>query len=489
VKLLLKNGRVVDPASEIDETLDVLIEDGKIARFDKQLRTRGAETIDLSGMTVCPGFIDPHVHLREPGEEWKETVASGTRAAAAGGFTGVACMPNTAPVNDCRAVTESILCEARERGSVAVYPIGCITRGRGGEELAEMHEMHGIGARAFSDDERPVASSMTMRKALEYSRIFDVAIIDHCEDAALVDGGVAHEGEVSTRLGLRGWPGVAEDVMVQRDILLAEHTAGHLHVAHVTTARSADFVRQAKRRKIRVTCEVTPHHLALTDEAIGEYETHCKVCPPLRPERDRRALLRAIADGTVDAIATDHAPHHADDKCVEFGLAPFGVVGLETAVSVCLDRLVHAGVIDLARLVELFAVGPARLLRLDKGRLATGKDADITVLDVNRQVTVDPDRFHSKGRNTPFAGWTMRGALTRSTTREELRATNRGDRPWPILLNTPSTAPRSREPSSWPAARSVTSTKSATSCCSWPPIGCRPSITCCRIRSRTRGRC
>ena len=409
MRLLLKGGRVVDPASGLDERLDLLLDDGRIARTGRGLPGDGAETLDVSGLVVCPGFLDMHVHLREPGQEWKETVESGTRAAAAGGFTGVACMPNTEPVHDTRSVTEYLVTRARACGSVAVHPIGCVTKGQRGEELAEMHDMHQAGACAFSDDGRPVASSLVMRRALEYARIFDVPIIDHCEDAVLVDGGVANEGEISTRLGLRGWPAIAEEIMVQRDLLLAEYTGGHVHIAHASTGRTIDLVRQAKRRGVRATCEVTPHHLVLTDDAIRGYDTNAKMNPPLRGADDCRALIEGLADGTVDAIATDHAPHHADEKCVEFALAPFGVVGLETAVSICLDRLVHTGRVPLARMVELLTTGPARILRLDRGTLRPGAPADVTVLDLERTVHVRPEEFRSKGRNTPFGGWELRG--------------------------------------------------------------------------------
>jgi len=410
VKLLLKGGRVVDPASATDRLLDVLIEDGKITRLDRDIPDAGGETLELRGMIVCPGFIDMHVHLRQPGQEWKETIASGARAAARGGFTGVACMPNTDPVNDNRAVTESIVAESAANGAVAVYPIGAVTKGQLGKELAEMEDMASAGARAFSDDGMPVRSSLMMRRALEYSRAFDLPIIDHCEDRELVDGGVMNEGLISTRLGLKGWPPVAEDIIVQRDVLLAEYTSGHVHIAHMSTARAAEFVREGKKRNIRVTCEATPHHLVLTDVAVGEYDTDAKMNPPLRNEQDRLALLEALSDGTVDAIATDHAPHHPDEKCVEFSCAPFGVVGVETAVSLCLDRLVTAGVIDLSRLVELFTSGPAQILRLEKGRVRVGADADITVLDLDRRVTVNRDSFASLSRNSPFHGWELKGA-------------------------------------------------------------------------------
>ena len=410
MKLLLENGRVLDPSSGLDGDLDILIDDGKIAGIDRNISAADAQKVDVRGLILCPGFIDMHVHLREPGQEWKETVASGTRAAAAGGFTGVACMPNTVPVNDNRSVTEMILAQTANHGTVPVYPIGCVTKEQKGEELAEMEDMLGGGACAFSDDGQPVWSSLMMRKALEYSLIFDVPIIDHCEDKVLVDGGVTHEGAVATRLGLKGWPGVAEDVMVQRDILLAEYTGGHVHIAHISTARSVDFVRQGKQRGIRVTCEVTPHHLVLTEDAVGDYDTNAKMNPPLRSEEDRQAILEAIADGTIDAIATDHAPHHADEKCVEFSIAPFGIIGLESAVPICLDRLVRPGVIDLGRMVELLSRGPAGILGLDKGRLSVGADADITVLDLERRATVGDQATFSKSSNSPFSGWTLQGA-------------------------------------------------------------------------------
>jgi dihydroorotase len=400
---------VVDPSAGIDGAYDVLVEDGRIARLSARIEPADAEVLDLTGLCVCPGFIDMHVHLREPGQEWKETIATGTRAAAAGGFTGVACMPNTQPPIDSRSVVEFVLAQARQHGAVPVYPIGCVSKGQAGVELAEMGDMAVAGARGFSDDGKPVASAGLMRRALEYSKIFDLPVIDHCEEPTLVAGGVAHEGEVATRLGLPGWPGVAEDVMVSRDILLAEYTGGAIHIAHMSTGRSAELVRQAKQARIRVTCEVTPHHFALTDEAIAGYDTHAKMNPPLRAESDRQALLAAIADGTVDAIASDHAPHIADEKCVEFSQAPFGIVGLETAVSICLDRLVHGQVIGLSRLVELLACGPAAVLRIKKGSLRVGDDADITVLDLERRVVVQPSSFASKSVNTPFGGWTLRG--------------------------------------------------------------------------------
>ncbi len=410
MSLLLRGGRVVDPAQALDAPRDVLIVGSKIVEIGPRIPPGEAEVVDCSGLVVAPGFLDMHVHLREPGQEWKETIATGTRAAAAGGFTGVAAMPNTDPPNDGRSVTELILREARDHGAVPVYPLGCVSKGQKGEELAEMGDMAEAGARGFSDDGRPILSARLMRRALEYAQVFDLPIIDHCEDPSLVCGGVVHEGEVSTRLGLQGWPSVAEEVMVERDILLAGYTGGHVHIAHLSTGGSAERVRRGKGRGIHVTCEVTPHHLVLTHEAAAGYDTNAKVNPPLRTEADRRDLLEALADGTVDAIASDHAPHLPDEKAVEFSRAPFGIVGLETAVAICLDRLVHRGVISLARMVELFTVGPAKILRLDKGALRAGADADVTILDLEREIEVGAGRFFSKSSNSPFLGWRLRGA-------------------------------------------------------------------------------
>lgn len=410
MKLLLENGRVVDPASGTNRDADILVEDGRVREVGRGLSDPEAERLDLRGLIVCPGFVDMHVHLRQPGQEWKETIASGALASARGGFTSIACMPNTDPPNDNRSVTELILAEAEDACGVRIYPIGCVTKGQRGEELAEMEDMCSAGARAFSDDGLPVRSSLIMRRALEYAKSLDVPIIDHCEDAELVDGGVMNEGITSTRLGLKGWPSVAEDILVQRDVLLAGYTESRVHIAHMSTAQAAEFVRVGKRNGIRVTAEVTPHHLFLNETAVGDYDTDAKMNPPLRAERDREGLLEAIADGTVDAIATDHAPHHPDEKSVEFACAPFGVVGLETAIPLCLDRLVRGGVIDLVRLVELFTVGPADILGIEAGRLAPGAPADITVLDLDREHVVRKSGFASRSRNTPFEGWRLRGA-------------------------------------------------------------------------------
>jgi dihydroorotase len=411
-RLLLKGGRVVDPAQGLDAVLDVMLADGVVADVGGRVAARGAEVFDAAGLVVCPGFIDLHTHLREPGREDKETVATGTRAAAAGGFTAVCAMPNTEPVNDNAGTTRFVLEQARARGLVRVYPIGAITKGSRGEELAEYGELREAGCVAVSDDGRPVASARVMRRALEYARAFDLAVIDHCEEPSLSQGASMNEGRVATLLGLRGAPAMAEALVVERDAQLAELVGGRVHIAHLSAAASVDAVRRAKARGVRITAEATPHHLLLTDQAVkdSDYDTHTKMNPPLRVEADRLAVLAGLGDGTIDCIATDHAPHTVDDKKVEFDQAAFGIVGLETAVSLCLDRLVRPGLLDLVRLVELLSAGPAHVLGLPGGTLAPGAPADVTVLDLDRKVKVDPDRFHSKGRNTPFAGWALRGA-------------------------------------------------------------------------------
>ena len=411
-RVLLKGGRVIDPAQRLDATRDVLLEDGVVAQVAAKLSARGADVISAKGLVVCPGFIDLHVHLREPGREDKETIATGTRAAAAGGFTAVCAMPNTDPVNDNSGITGFILEKARSEGVVRVYPIGAITRGSRGEELAEYGDLKESGCVAVSDDGRPVASARVMRRALEYARAFDLPVVDHCEEPALSERAAMNEGPVATLLGLRGAPAAAESIVVERDIQLAELTGGRLHVAHLSTAGAADAVRRGKARGVRVTAEATPHHLVLTDQVVkdSDYDTATKMNPPLRSEADLRAVREALRDGTIDAIATDHAPHTVDDKKVEYDQAAFGVVGLETAVSLCLDRLVGPGLLTLPQLVALLSSGPARALGLPGGTLATGAPADVTVLDLGRRRKVDPARFESKGRNTPFAGWTLKGA-------------------------------------------------------------------------------
>ena len=411
MSLLIRQGRVVDPASGIDGVQDVLVVDGRIGTVGPGLRApQGTQVIDAAGKVVCPGFIDIHVHLREPGFEYKETVASGTRAAAAGGFTAVACMANTVPVNDNRAVTDYILAKARVEGVVRVYAIGAVTRGLRGEQLAEMAEQAEAGCVAFSDDGRCVTNAALYRRAMEYALPFGTPLISHAEDCHLAHGGVMHEGFVSTDLGLTGQPAAAEDVMVARDIVLAELTGAHVHIAHLSTAGAARLVRDGKARGVRVTAEVTPHHLLLTDEAVRDYDPNTKMQPPLRGKRDVEAVLEGLLDGTIDCVATDHAPHALSEKEGEFAEAASGVVGLETAVPLLLDRLVRPGRLDLSTFVARMSSGPARVLGLPGGSLAPGAAADITILDLERPFTVDPAAFHSRSRNTPFRGVTGTGA-------------------------------------------------------------------------------
>ena len=408
--LLLKGGRVVDPASDTDAIRDVLIVDGRIVKVEQDVTEEADEVLDCAGLVVAPGVIDMHVHLREPGQEYKETIESGTRAAVAGGFTGVACMANTSPVNDSVPVTESILRVAAERGHCRVWPIACVTKGMEGKELCEYGELERAGVVALSDDGRPIADSAVLRRALEHAGMFDLPIIDHAEDPALSAGGQMNEGWTATRLGLRGIPAAAEEIHVARDVILAELTGSAIHVAHLSTAGSVEIVRRAKKDGVRITCEAAPHHFLLDEEAVGDYDTACKMKPPLRTAQDVRAILRGLHDGTIDCIATDHAPHHADEKDVPFDEAAFGIVGLETSVSLSLHHLVHADVVTLSRLVELMSLNPARILGVQAGTLSVGHAGDVTVLDLEREVAVDAAGFRSKGRSTPFGGRTLRGA-------------------------------------------------------------------------------
>jgi len=411
-RLLIHGGRVIDPSQDLDGSFDLLVEDGCVAKIDGRIEPPGdAETFDASGRVVAPGLIDIHVHLREPGQEYKETVRTGTMAAAAGGFTAVACMANTEPVNDNRSVTEHILLEARRHGYARVYPIGAVSKGLEGQELAEIGEMVRAGAKAVSDDGKPVMNAELMRRALLYAQHFGIPVIQHAEDLNLTGAGVMHEGEWSTRLGLPGIPGAAEDVMVARDLILTEDTRGRYHVAHLSTARSLEMVRRARSQGLAVTCEAAPHHLILTDEEVARsgFSTQTKMKPPLRSERDREALVNGLADGAIDCIASDHAPHHADEKDVQFNLAPFGILGLETTLSLCLDRLVRPGILSLARLVELLSTGPARVLSLPGGTLKPGSPADVTVFHPDEEVTIRAAAFRSRSRNTPFDGWKLRG--------------------------------------------------------------------------------
>jgi dihydroorotase len=413
MRLLIANGYLIDPTQGINTGKDLLIEDGRVAALigRGEARPEGAELFDATGLVVAPGFIDLHTHLREPGQEYKETIESGAAAAVAGGWTSVCAMPNTDPVNDNPAVTSFIIERAQAARLANVFPVGAITKNSQGTELAEMGEMKRAGIVAVTDDGRPVPSSGMMRRAMEYARGFDLAVMDHCEDRSLAAAGVMHEGSWSLRLGLRGVPALAEESDATRDCALAELTGARLHLAHVSTRGAIEAVRRAKERGLDVTCEVTPHHFTLTDEAVEGYDTNYKMNPPLRSSEHLEAVLEALRDGTIDAIATDHAPHHADEKALEFDHAPNGITGLETGVALALDRLVHMGVVGLERLVELCSVNPARIFKLEgRGTLRPGAWGDVTILDPDLRWTFDASRSKSKSRNTPFDGWTMQGA-------------------------------------------------------------------------------
>ncbi len=411
-RLLIRNGRVVDPSQGLDQGLDVLIENGTVIAVGERLDAPAkAKTFDAAGLVVAPGFIDLHAHLREPGYEHKETIESGCRAAVAGGFTAVCCMADTDPVNDDPAVTSFIRKRAEQIGLARVYPVGAVSVGLQGEEMAEVGEMVGAGAVAVSDNHRPVANAQLFRRALEYARSFDVPVAAHEEDLDLSDGGSMHEGAVSTRIGLSGIPSSAEEVMVARDVLLAELTGGRLHLCHISASTSLDLVRTAKQRGLAVSCEVAAHQFVLTDEDVAgaNYDPNWKVNPPLRSSAEVESILQAIYDGTVDAIVSDHEPHHADDKELDFSDAPFGIVGLETAVPLALDRLVHGRVIGLMQLVRLMSTRPAEIFGLPGGSLKEGSPADVTILDLRALRTVDPSRFESRAHNTPFAGMRLKG--------------------------------------------------------------------------------
>ncbi len=417
----ITNGRVIDPAAKMDAKLSVHIEHGKIVSVSQSKKAPdGATVIDAAGCIVAPGFIDMHAHLRDPGFEYKEDIESGTRAAAAGGFTTVCCMPNTNPVNDSTSVTEYILERARQVGAIEVRPIGAITKGLAGENLAEIGDMAKAGAVAITDDGRPVMNSGIMRRAMEYAKAFDLVVISHCEDLHLAAGGVMHEGNVSTELGLGGIPAAAEEAMVARDIMLAELTGARLHIAHASSAGTVRLIRDAKERGVAVTAEVTPHHLTLTEEAVSDYDPNAKVNPPLRTEADKRALIKALADGTIDVIATDHAPHDITDKEVGFEDASFGMIGFETMLPLAL-ALVHDRALTMKRLVEALTSSPARILGLEgKGTLAPGKQADIVIFEPEHSWTVQAERFASKARNTPFDGLRARGKVRYTISRGKI---------------------------------------------------------------------
>ncbi|HMJ19757.1 MAG TPA: dihydroorotase [Gemmatimonadaceae bacterium] len=408
--LLLKGGKLVDPSQNLNTVGDLLIADGKIAGIGGSIAgPEDAEVVDCDGLIVSPGFIDVHCHLREPGREDVETIATGARAAAAGGFTAVCAMPNTDPVTDNQAAVGFIVRQAQRAAAARVYPIGAISVGQNGEALAEFGEMVGAGAVAVSDDGRPVASAQLMRTALEYARTFKIPVIDHCEEPTLSAGGAMNEGIVSAQLGLKGIPAEAEEIMVIRDILLARLTGGHVHLAHMSTKGSVELIRWGKDRGIRVTAEVCPHHLSLTEESVRGYETNAKMNPPLRTAKDVEALREAVKDGTIDLIATDHAPHHYDEKEREFADAPNGIVGLETALAVVVTNLVEKGGLSFSDLVDRMACSPARLFNLPGGSLKRGAIADVTVFDPSERWKVDPSKFLSKGRNSPYTGMTLVG--------------------------------------------------------------------------------
>jgi dihydroorotase len=415
MKRLFRGGRVIDPANGIDGFFDVLVDGERIGAVGRDLPVDGAEVVALArDQVLCPGLIDIHVHLREPGQEHKETVATGLASAVAGGFTAVACMPNTTPVNDNANVTAYILGKAAAASLARVYPIGAVSRGSKGELLADIAELHSAGCVAITDDGHPTATALLLRRALEYAGMFGMPVIEHCEDSSLKGDGVAHDGFTAATLGLRGMPGACEAMGVERGVLMAELTGGAFHVAHMSARASIRAVRKAKEAGIRVTCEVAPHHFTLTDESLRSpipYDTNTKMNPPLRESADRDAMLDGIADGTVDVIATDHAPHHYDEKNVEFDRAPFGIVGLETAVPLAVTRLVDAGRITLPRLIELMSTNPARLLKLPGGTLSVGAPADLTILAPEMPVRIDARRLRSRSKNTPFDGWELRGGV------------------------------------------------------------------------------
>lgn len=407
--LQLAGGRVVDPSQGIDEVTDLWIRGGRVLGLGPRPGTHADQVLDVRGKIVCPGLIDMHVHLREPGREEDETIASGTAAALAGGVTSVACMPNTEPALDSQAAAEFVYLQAERAGNANVFPIGAITKGRNGAELAEIGGLVEGGAVAFTDDGSPVSSPEIMRRALEYCRMFDKACLSHCEELELTRGGVMNEGLVSTTLGLAGMPAAAEELMINRDIVLAEETGGRVHILHVSTAVGVELVRRGKERGVRVTAEACPHHFTLTDERLRSFDSNYKMSPPLRTERDVEGILAGLKDGTIDVIASDHAPHAPEKKNREFEQCPNGVIGLETLLPICIAALIEPGRLTWLQLIEKLTVNPARVLGIDRGTLKPDAEADATIIDPRLEWTIDPNRFKSKSRNCPFAGWKVRG--------------------------------------------------------------------------------
>jgi dihydroorotase len=410
MKLLIKGGRLIDPKAGIDGVYDLLIDEAKIIEISETIPDDGCEIIDATGKYVLPGLVDAHCHLRDPGFEYKEDIETGTRSAAKGGFTSIACMPNTNPVADNEAVIKYIIQKAEQEGYVNVYPIGAISKGQLGEELAEIGELKFAGAVAISDDGNPVVRSSLMKKALQYASMFDITVISHCEDLDLAENGVMNEGYMSTIMGLKGIPAAAEEAMVARELILSEYTGIPIHIAHVSTALSVEMIRNAKKRGVKVTCETCPHYFSLTEKACEGYNTNAKINPPLRTEADVKAIIEGIADDTIDIIATDHAPHHADEKNIEFSLAANGIVGFETALPLAVTKLVRPGIISMTKLVEKMSLNPAKLLSINKGTLQIGSTADITIVDINDKFTVDVNKFQSKSKNSPFGGMELYGA-------------------------------------------------------------------------------
>jgi len=407
-RTLIQGGRVIDPSQQLDRVTNLLIEDGRIAGYD--VAANGQDLIlDARGKIVSPGLIDMHVHLREPGREEDETIATGTAAALAGGFTSIACMPNTEPPLDTQAQVEFVQHQATLAGNCNVYVIACVSRNREGKELAEIGQLVQAGAVGFTDDGAPVYDAELMRRAFEYASMFDRPILNHAEVRELTSGGVMHEGLVSLLLGLAGMPAAAEDAMVARDILLAEATGGRIHIMHISSQGSVELVRRAKRRSVQVTTEICPHHFTLTDECLRTFDSNCKMSPPLRAQRDVDGCIAGLVDGTIDVICTDHAPHALEKKMQELDRAPFGIVGLETALGLVVTKLVEPGHLTWPQALEKLTINPAKILRLDKGTLAVGADADVTIIDPTRKWKVDPQRFASKSSNSPFAGWTLTG--------------------------------------------------------------------------------